>query len=167
MSRRNRNTARSWSGRDAADGTLVRNWVVADTGGATSIGWDGRDSAGRVVPDGTYTLRVTPVDPWGNAGASAYRTVVVVAALRSVTTSRAAFYPQDGDSLAKTTSLSLTLARPMTVTWTVRNAAGAIVVTHLAAAQVAGRDPDVELRRARRGRHDAAGRPLLGVGVRD
>jgi flagellar hook assembly protein FlgD len=120
----------------AADGTLVRNWVVADTGGATSIGWDGRDSAGRVVPDGTYTLRVTPVDPWGNAGASAYRTVMVVAALRSVTTSRAAFYPQDGDSLAKTTSLSLTLARPMTVTWTVRNAAGAIVVTHLAAAQV-------------------------------
>ena len=121
----------------AADGTLVRNWVVADTGGATSITWDGRDSAGRVVPDGTYTLRVTPVDPWGNAGASAYRTVVVVAALRSVTTSRAAFYPQDGDSLAKTTSLSLTLARPMTVTWTVRNAAGAIVATHLAAAQVA------------------------------
>ena len=95
------NTARSWSGRVPRMGRSSGIGLVADTGGATSIGWDGRDSAGRVVPDGTYTLRVTPVDPWGNAGASAYRTVMVVAALRSVTTSRAAFYPQDGDLLRR------------------------------------------------------------------
>ena len=48
-----------------------------------------------------------------------------------MTTSRTAFYPQDLDSLAKTTDLSLTLTRPMTVTWTLRNSAGAIVQTVL------------------------------------
>ncbi len=114
-----------------AAGTLLKRWSVPDVGGPTPITWDGRDSAGRVVPDGTYTLRVSPVDPWGNVGPGGDRTVRVVGGLRAVTTSRPAFYPQDLDSLAKTTDLSFSLTRPMTATWTLRNSAGAIVLTHL------------------------------------
>ena len=53
-----------------------------------------------------------------------------------MTTSAAVFYPQDLDAYAKTTTLSFTLARPMTVTWTIRNAAGAVVDTHIDAAEV-------------------------------
>ena len=120
---------------DAA-GTLLRKWSVPDIGGPTPIVWDGRDAAGRVVPDGTYTLRVSPVDRWGNTGLGADRTVRVIGALRSVTSSRAAFYPQDLDSLARTTDLSFTLARPMTVTWTLRGSTGATVVTRLDAVEL-------------------------------
>jgi flagellar hook assembly protein FlgD len=114
-----------------AGGTLLRKWTVPSDADPTAIVWDGRDSAGRVVADGSYTLRVTPADRWGNGGGAADRTVLVVSALRAVKTSRAAFYPQDGDSLSKTTTLSFALARPMTVTWTVRDSTGAVVVTHL------------------------------------
>jgi flagellar hook assembly protein FlgD len=121
--------------RDAA-GTLLRKWSVPDIGGPTQIVWDGRDSAGRVVPDGTYSLRVSPVDAWGNTGVGLDRTVRVVRALGWVATSKTALYPQDLDTLAATTNLSFTLARPMTVTWTLRDSTGAVVMTKLDAVEV-------------------------------
>ena len=99
--------------------------------GPTAMSWDGRDSTGHVVPDGAYIIRLSPMDQWGNTGSSAERTLEVVGALRSVASSRAAFYPQDLDGLSRTMTLSFTLARPMTVTWTLRDAAGRIVDTHL------------------------------------
>jgi len=117
-------------------GTLVRLFTVPSGTGATSVVWDGKSVNGTVVPDGQYIMRVYPVDSVGNVGMWSERTVNVVAALRSVTTSAAVFYPQDLDAYAKTTTLSFTLARPMTVTWTLRNAAGAIVDTHIDAALV-------------------------------
>ena len=120
----------------ALDGTLVRTWTVSNGTGPTAVIWDGRDADGLTVPDGTYEIRVSPSDAVGNTGPSAARLVRVVGALRSVATSRAIIYPQDGDSLATTTDLSFSLARPMTVTWTLRDAAGTIVDTHLAGVQV-------------------------------
>ena len=57
----------------------------------------------------------------------------MIGALRSVVTSKSMFFPNDNDSLAAKTLLSFTLARPMTVTWTLRNASGATVRTRLAA----------------------------------
>ena len=120
----------------ALDGTLVRTWTVANGTGPTAVTWDGRGADGLIVPDGTYEVRVSPSDAVGNTGPGAARLVRVVGALRSVATSRAIIYPQDGDSLATTTDLSFSLARPMTVTWTLRDAAGTIVDTHLAGVQV-------------------------------
>jgi hypothetical protein len=53
--------------------------------------------------------------------------------LSRVASSTAVFYPQDLDSLAPTTTLSFTLTRPMTVSWTLRDAAAKVIDTHLAA----------------------------------
>lgn len=118
------------------DGTLLRKWTVPTGTGPTAVTWDGRDLGGRVVPDGTYEIRVSPTDAVGNTGPSGARSVRVIGALRSVATSKALIYPQDKDSLARTTGLSFNLARPMTVTWTLRDAAGKIVDTHRAAVQL-------------------------------
>ena len=57
----------------------------------------------------------------------------VISALKSVKSSKAVFYPQDLDSMARTTTLSFALSRPMTVTWTIRNTAGAVVDRRMAA----------------------------------
>jgi FlgD Ig-like domain/Peptidase family C25 len=54
-----------------------------------------------------------------------------------VRTSKTLFFPQDGDTLAPTTSLSFVLKSPATVTWTVVNAAGATVRTIKANAALA------------------------------
>ena len=115
--------------------TLVRLFTVSTGTGPTSIAWDGKNSSGAVVPDGAYIMRVYPVDAYGNTGTWAERTVKVVAALKSVKSSAAVFFPQDLDSMAKTTTLSFALLRPMTVTWTIRNAAGAIVDTRMDAVE--------------------------------
>ncbi len=115
-----------------SDNILVRLFTVASGTGPTSVVWDGKNSSGAVVPDGPYIMRVYPVDAYGNAGTWAERTVNVVAALKSVKSSAAVFFPQDLDSMAKTTTLSFVLVRPMTITWTIRDAAGAIVDTRLA-----------------------------------
>ena len=115
-----------------SDNVLVRLFTVASGTSPTSIVWDGKNSSGAVVPDGPYIIRVYPVDAYGNQGTWAERTVNVVAALRSVKASAAVFYPQDLDSMARTTTLSFILARHMTITWTIRDAAGAVVDTRLA-----------------------------------
>jgi flagellar hook assembly protein FlgD len=114
-------------------GATVKVWTVVANGSTTAaITWDGRNTAGAHVPDGVYTIRVAAQDMAGNIGTGVDRSVTVVSALRSVTTSKAMFFPQDGDALAATTRLSFTLARQMTVTWTIRDATGAIVRTRLA-----------------------------------
>ena len=116
-----------------AQGATLRTWSVPSSGTATIVTWDGRDGSGNVAPDGRYTVSVAPVDAGGNAGTAQERTVSLAAGLSRVASSAAVFYPQDRDSLASTTTLSFTLARPMTVTWTLRDAAARVIDTHLAA----------------------------------
>ena len=60
----------------------------------------------------------------------------------------------------KATTLSFALARPMTVTWTIRNAAGADRQHAPGRRRAAGRDPVLDVRRPHDRRHDAAARPL-------
>jgi flagellar hook assembly protein FlgD len=118
--------------RDVA-GTTLRTWSVASSGAPTSVLWDGRDAAGNVAPDGRYIMSIAPVDAGGNTGTAQERTVSLVAALSRVASSTPVFYPQDRDSLGPTTTLSFNLARPMKVTWTLRDAAARVIETHLAA----------------------------------
>ena len=115
-------------------GTTVRSWTADNDSAAVALTWNGRNTAGAYAPDGVYTVRVAARDLAGNTGPALERTVDVIGALRSVTSTRTIFFPQDLDTLAQTTGLSFTLARPMTVDWTIRNAAGDVVATHLAGA---------------------------------
>jgi flagellar hook assembly protein FlgD len=116
--------------------------VVRDSSGATVatlsaplsnlsavLTWDGTASNGSDVPDGTYTLRFAGRDLAGNSSATQERTVVVDRTLGFVTSSKAVFYPQDGDALAPTVTFGFTLASPATVDWTVVDAAGTVVRT--------------------------------------
>lgn len=119
--------------RDAV-GTILKTWTVVSSGGVpTSVTWDGRDAGGNIAPDGRYVITVAPVDAGGNVGIGQERTVSLVTALSGVASSTPVFYPQDLDQLAPTTTLSFNLARPMTVTWTLRDAAAKVIDTHLAA----------------------------------
>jgi len=119
-----------------ADGNLVKTWSVANGDASADVTWNGRNTAGAYAHDGIYRVSVAPVDAAGNTGGASERSVSLIGALRSVATSTTIFFPQDLDALARTTTLSFVLARPMTVTWTVRDAAGQAVATRLAAVEL-------------------------------
>ncbi len=124
--------------RDGAD-AIVRTFSVANGSGATAVAWNGRTNAGSYAPDGAYTMSIAPVDVAGNKGGAQERSVTVITGLRSVLASPGVFFPQDKDSLGQTIKLQFTVARPMTVTWTIRDAAGNTVVTRLSeSARAAG-----------------------------
>jgi len=115
-------------------GAVVRTWLVPVAVGAGVVNWDGRDAAGAPVVDARYLLSITPTDTAGNAGLGQDRVVDVVSALGAMkASSSTAFFPRRSGS-TRTTELSFTLSRPMTVTWTLRNSDGAVVDTHLEAA---------------------------------
>ena len=116
-------------------GSIVKTWSVPVGTGATTLTWDGRDGVGQPVPDGRYVLAMVPVDAAGNAGAVQERYVDVVGALGSVrASSSTAFFPTRGTT--RTTDLSFTLSRPMTVTWTLRNDLGEVVDQHYVGVQL-------------------------------
>jgi flagellar hook assembly protein FlgD len=118
--------------------TTVRSFTVSAAAGANAITWDGKNNTGAVVADGDYTIRLTPRDAVGNVGSGVSRPLTVVKLLGFVAASAALFYPQDLDRFAPTTTLSFKVARPATVTWTIRNAAtNAVVATHLQDAAIA------------------------------
>ncbi len=115
-----------------ANGATVRSWTSTSVAGANPLIWDGKTGNGLSVPDGDYTLHFTARDRSGTNGTGRTRPIRAITMLGFVRTSVKAFYPQDRDRLAPTTNLSFTLTRPAAVTWTIRNAANQIVVSHLA-----------------------------------
>ena len=115
-------TSLAWSSNQPVTGTLrilrgttvVRSWSLpAASSGA--IAWNGRTSGGTLVADGTYTLRLAGRDAAGNLR-TRDATVTVDRTLRNIVRSPVRFYPQDGDSLARTSRLSFALARAAKVT---------------------------------------------------
>jgi len=115
-----------------ASGDQVRSFSTNVSAGAFSIPWDGKANDGAVVPDGTYDVRLVPVDTLGNRGTLETITVRSIALLRAVKTSKTVFYPQDRDTLGTTSVLSFSINRAATVTWTIRNANGDVVDTRYA-----------------------------------
>jgi len=115
-----------------AHGDLLRNFSASVSSGAFSIPWDGKNNDGAVVPDGTYDVRLVPVDSVGNRGSSETVSVRSISLLGAVKTSRTVFFPQDRDALGSTSVLSFEINRAATVTWTIRNANGDVVDTRLA-----------------------------------
>ena len=114
--------------RDATDST-VRSFSATVGAGAFSIPWDGRGEGGSVLPDGAYAVRLTPIDALENVGSSQSTSVRLATALGFVKSSKALFFPQDGDALASTTGLSFVLAHPGSVTLTIREPSGTVVDT--------------------------------------
>jgi len=121
-------------------GSVIDKWTVVNGADPVALTWDGRTSAGGYAPDGTYTVSAIPQDLAGNTGGSVTRTVQLIAALRSVDSSRSIFFPQDLDGLARRTKLRLTLQRPMAVSWTVLDGTGATVATRPGAADLPAGD---------------------------
>ncbi len=111
-----------------ADGDVVDRLSGTVTGSSVTMTWDGKGDDG-VVPDGRYTLVVVARDRAGNESEPQTRAVDVYGSLGHVASSRSIFYPQDGDNLAMTTTFSMRLASPATVTWAVINAEGTVVRT--------------------------------------
>ncbi len=52
----------------AAGGSAIRTWTWK--GRAPDLVWDGRDSAGNIVPDGIYQYKISATDRAGNTGSS-------------------------------------------------------------------------------------------------
>jgi flagellar hook assembly protein FlgD len=109
-------------------GATIRSFTARVTGPGT-IAWDGRTEAGSVVPDGSYTVTVTPRDRAGNPGAAVTVAVHVFGAFVGGAVSPALFYPQDGDAQAKAAILRATLKRATTVRLQVVDAKGATIRT--------------------------------------
>jgi flagellar hook assembly protein FlgD len=112
-----------------AGGDVVATVDALLTSGSATLAWNGHDAGGNQVPDGTYDIALTVTDLAGNASDAAARQATVYGSLGWVATSRAIFFPQDGDGYAPTTGLSFRLDAPATVSWTIIDAAGTVVRT--------------------------------------
>jgi spore germination protein YaaH/flagellar hook assembly protein FlgD len=103
------------------DATTLRTWRISGVSG--EITWDGRDAAGRLVADGRLQVAIRPDDALANrAGRSAE--VVVDRTAGLLRWSPFTFFPQDGDGLAATATVSVRLARAARVSLRVIDAAG-------------------------------------------
>ena len=91
-------------------GVGERRWTFSQATTGSWV-WDGRDSAGRTLPDGRYTFRVWGLDRAAN-GTIHDLTVRIDRTIRSVTWSRPSFIPQAG----QTARVAFTLGRQASVT---------------------------------------------------
>ena len=122
---------------DAA-GTAVAN--LTGSGPTLSTAWDGRDAAGRQVPDGSYRVLATALDGWGNPPASAAAVLSVdgtrpgLALALTGSRSTPILVSPNGDGLNESAGLPFVLSEPATVAATVRDAGGSTVRTLVLAA---------------------------------
>ena len=114
------------------DGATVRTLSTTATA-AGGVSWDGRTATGKPVPDGRYTVTLRARDTAGNVGDPVAVDVDVYAALASLTRSPAQLYPQDGDALARSSTVAFRLLSRATVTVRVLDASGTVVRTALRA----------------------------------
>jgi hypothetical protein len=105
----------------------VRSFWHRTAAGAGTAYWAGRDDEGHGVPQGRYTVRVTPQDRAGNTGASRSATGLALRAVSAPEMSRTLLYPNDRDALAQETELSVRVPIRATFAWRVVDRSGRIV----------------------------------------
>lgn len=103
-----------------ADGATVRSAERYGQRGTGATFWDGRNDDGKVVPDGRYTIHLTPRDRAGNVGESATVEVKVLTTLRRLRAPDPALHARDGDDLAATVGLAAALKADASVTLLIR-----------------------------------------------
>ena len=111
---------------------------LSGTGPAVSVAWDGRDDAGRRLPDGSYLASFAATSARGTArpAAVALRIDTVRPVISNLTASAAVISP-NGDHLADTVRLAFGVSEKSTLGFTVLDAKGATVRTVKIAAAVA------------------------------
>jgi len=122
----------AWTSSEAGTGvlrilrgtTLVQKWTLSGTSG--DVSWMGRDATGRPILDGRYSLTLDRTDATGNRATQGIPLLVDRTAgfLRAAPTR---FFPQDGDALAATSTISFRLARTAKVTLRIFDASGVAV----------------------------------------
>lgn len=120
-----------WKVRDM-DQNTVRSFTSWTEGGDGSTTWDGRDDDGDFVPEGRYSVAVTPKDRATNVGPEATTPVKVFKSMRSPKAKPALFFASDGDGLGASAKLKVTLDQPATLSWLVVDSTGLLVRTLLA-----------------------------------
>jgi flagellar hook assembly protein FlgD len=116
--------------RDRKD-EVVRVFSRPARRGTGTVTWDGRDSTGRIVRDGTYSMSLTPTDKAGNKGATRTIGAAVLTTVKSTRQRRKALYAADRDRYARSSRVAFTLVRRARVSWVIRDSEGRIVETHL------------------------------------
>ena len=112
-----------------ANGQVVATYSVWSARGTSTSHWDGRNSSGAYVPDGTYTLVYVPRDDSGLTGAPVSTETLVLTAAKLAKPSKSAFYAADSDPLAKRVKLGLTINQAAHLTWQIIDAGGRAVRT--------------------------------------
>ncbi len=123
----------AWTSSKAGTGTLrilrgtavIQRWTLTGTSGAVS--WTGRDVAGRPAPDGRFAVTLDWTDATGNR-ATTSTPLVVDRTVGFLRVAPGLFFPQDGDALAATSTLSFRLVRTATVTLAILDASTGTVV---------------------------------------
>jgi flagellar hook assembly protein FlgD len=113
----------------------VKGWSPGGNGSAT---WNGKDSGGSFVPDGTYSVTATPHNRAGEEGNTQSTDVNVFTTMKSPNVSPTHFYPQDGDSMSRTTTFSVNLQSQATFWWKVADQNGNVVRTFVNGSTASG-----------------------------
>lgn len=107
----------------------VRTYTIWSASGDGSSRWNGKDNAGHLVPDGTYTLTYVPRDTAGDVGDPVATDAAVLTAVALAKPSHVALYASDGDRLARAITFKVTLNQDALVTWSLLDSAGNAVRT--------------------------------------
>jgi flagellar hook assembly protein FlgD len=115
------------------DGRTVRTLGKSTDGSPVKLTWDGRNDSLAAVKPGDYSAVITTRDRAGNTSRERSLPIQVATVLSHPTVSRPAFLP-DGDGLADSVDLGVTLGLPSVVDWTIVARDGSVVRTLLAGA---------------------------------
>jgi flagellar hook assembly protein FlgD len=112
-------------------GTVVRRFTTWSEAGTGRSSWNGKKDNGTYVADGSFTVKATPRDGAGNVGDPATLDVQVLTTMRAPTAAPALFFARDGDALAASAALGVTLTTDATLSWKVVDRDGNLVRRHL------------------------------------
>jgi len=109
-------------------GAIVRSWI--GTGSSLTVVWNGRNSAGVKVADGTYNLRLSGADLFGKPFTTKWKQVIVDTKPPTVT--GVSVYPTSfNPKIGQITKISYTLSESCYVTIKIYNSIGTLKRTLL------------------------------------